>query len=90
MGHTKCVQNVMLVSQNARFGSKWGLIIRTTCVSVGFNCFKPFYTQNLFILLNVLLHFKYVTLSEVSSDIVEDLLRMSLQEVVRMSERSFQ
>ena len=29
MGHTKCVQNVMLVSQNAQFGSKWGLSIRT-------------------------------------------------------------
>ena len=29
MGHTKCVPNVMLVSQNARFGSKWGLSIRT-------------------------------------------------------------
>ena len=24
MGHTKCVQNVILVSQNAQFGSKWG------------------------------------------------------------------
>ena len=29
MGHTKCVQNVILVSQNAQFGSKWGLSIRT-------------------------------------------------------------
>ena len=29
MGHTKCVQNVILVSQNAQFGSKWGLRIRT-------------------------------------------------------------
>ena len=30
MGHTsKCVANVMLVSQNARFGSKWDLSIRT-------------------------------------------------------------
>ena len=29
MGHTKGVQNVILVSQNAQFGSKWGLSIRT-------------------------------------------------------------
>ena len=29
MGHTKCVQNVILLSQNAQFGSKWGLSIRT-------------------------------------------------------------
>ena len=29
MGHTNCVQNVILVSQNAQFGSKWGLSIRT-------------------------------------------------------------
>ena len=29
MGHTKCVQNVILVSQNAQFGSKRGLSIRT-------------------------------------------------------------
>ena len=29
MGHTKRVQNVILVSQNAQFGSKWGLSIRT-------------------------------------------------------------
>ena len=30
MGHTKRVQNVILVSKNAQFGSKWGLSIRTS------------------------------------------------------------
>ena len=34
MGHTKLVQNFILVSQNAQFGSKWGLSIRTTTGSL--------------------------------------------------------